>query len=45
VDKEEFIVFYTIISEKDFSQVIADVKQAISEILGGEQSKQKRYCG
>ena len=32
VDKEEFFVFYTITSEKDFSQVIEDVKQALSEI-------------
>jgi len=28
-------VFYTITSEKDFSQVIEDVKQALSEIKFG----------
>jgi len=35
VDKEECFVFYTITSEKDFSQVIEDVKQALSEIKFG----------
>ena len=36
VDKEEYLVLYTITSEKDFSQVITDVKQALSEIKIGD---------